>query len=83
MLRLSFVHGLSFAPVRADCYFRLFSCVCVGVRVHNSQTGEIPVDEFVRRTVALSSPARNSETHIGETFSSNNFSYTLCVYTMS
>ena len=47
MLRLSFVHGLSFAPVRADCYFRLFSCVCVGVRVHNGQTGEIPVDEFV------------------------------------
>ena len=83
MLRLSFVHGLSFAPVRTDCYFRLFSRVCVGVRVHNSQTGEIPVDEFVRKTAVLSSPARNSETHIGETFSSNNFSYTLCVYTMS
>ena len=83
MLRLSFVHGLSFAPVRADCYFRLF-VVHVSVRACTLvKLVEFQLTNSLGEQSHFPVVRKNSETHIGETFPSNNFSYTLCDYTMS
>ena len=83
MLRLSFVHGLSFAPVLADCYFRLFDAhvavhVCSLVKLVKFQLTNSLGEQSHFLVVH-----KNSETHIGEIIPSNNFSYTLCGYTMS